>query len=67
MVKTRDSRMGFQAGSDHKILLSRIYQKIEFNKGNSVKKKTEQWIPSKKLERKIGCHLKQNHVPLNLE
>ena len=42
MVKTRDSRMGFQAGSDHKILLSRIYQKIECNERNSVKKKNEQ-------------------------
>jgi len=59
--------MGFQAGSDHKILLSRIYQKAEFNKEISTLKKTVQRIPSKKLEQKIGCHLKQNFVPLKLE
>ena len=59
--------MGFEAGSDHKILLSRVYLKIEENCQIIVKKPSKQVIPSKILEQKIGCFQRQDNFPLKLE
>ena len=59
--------MGFEAGSDHKILLSRIYLKVDNIKQITKKTPSKQYIPSKKLGEKIGYFLREDTVPLKLE